>query len=147
MQRPRKKGRCVTKRYAGSASRPTLSETEKSGTNLVEKVFPIMPTFLRNKTFFKLTPLRKENPVTQFNVASHRRLGIRLSFDCSTTLLLGKADEVRNGTGSMFQKKLCKIDAKNRGRHPSKERMKRHERRRSCERNTAGDAGQHGSRN
>ena len=75
-----------------------------------------MPTFLRNKTFYKLTPLRKENPFTQFNVASHRRLGIRLSFEYTTTLLSGKAGEERTGTGSMFEKMLSKIVAKNRGR-------------------------------
>ena len=50
-----------------------------------------MPTFLRNKTLFKLTPLRKENLVTQSNVALHRRLKIRLSFEYTTTLLSDKA--------------------------------------------------------
>ena len=75
-----------------------------------------MPTFLRNETFFKQTPLRKENPVTQFNVASHRRLAIRLPFECTTALLLAKAGEVRTCTGSMFQKMLYKIVANNRGR-------------------------------
>ena len=75
-----------------------------------------MPTFLRNKTFFKLKPLRKENSLPQFNVSSHRRLGIRLSFEYTTKLLSGKAGEGRTGTGSMFEKVLCKIVAKNRGR-------------------------------
>ena len=40
--------------------------------------FPIMSTFLRNKTISKMTPLRKENPFPQFNVASYKRPGIRL---------------------------------------------------------------------
>ena len=75
-----------------------------------------MPTFLRNKTFFKLTPLRKENSFTQFNVAFHRRLKIRLSFEYTTTLLSEKAREGRTRTGSMFEKMLFKIVAKNRGR-------------------------------
>ena len=76
-----------------------------------------MPIFLRNKTFFfELKPLRKENPVTEFNVASQRRLAIRRSFEFTTTLLLEKAGEVRTSTGYMFQKMLCKIVAKNRGR-------------------------------
>ena len=74
-----------------------------------------MPTLLHNKTFFKLTPLRKENPFTQFNVAFHTRLGIRLSFEYTTRFLSGKAGEERTGTGSMFEKMLCKILAKNRG--------------------------------
>ena len=74
-----------------------------------------MPTFLRNKTFFKLSPLRKENSFTKFNVAFHRRLKIRLSFEYTTTLLSEKAGEERTGTGSMFAKMLCKILAKNRG--------------------------------
>ena len=34
----------------------------QSQTKLLEKVFPIMYTFLRNKTISKTTPLRKENP-------------------------------------------------------------------------------------
>ena len=71
-----------------------------------------MPTLLHNKTFFKLTPLRKENPFTQFNVAFHTRQAIRLSFEYTTTLLSGKAGEERTGTGSMFAKMLCKILAK-----------------------------------
>ena len=75
-----------------------------------------MPTFLRNKTFFKLPLLRKENGLTQFNVSSQRRLGIRLSFEYTTTLLSGKAGEERTGTASMFEKMLSKIVAKNRGR-------------------------------
>ena len=75
-----------------------------------------MPTFLRNKTFFKLTPLRKENSFTQFNVAFHRRLKIRLSFEYTTTLLSEKAGEGRTRTGSMFAKMVFKIVAKNRGR-------------------------------
>ena len=73
-----------------------------------------MPTLLRNKTFFKLTPLPKENPFTQINVAFHTRLGIRLSFEYTTTLLSEKAGEQRTGTSSMFEKMLCKIVAKNR---------------------------------
>ena len=40
------------KRYLGQISGLTLIETLQLGTNLVEKVFAIMPTFLRNKTFF-----------------------------------------------------------------------------------------------
>ena len=62
----------------------------QSRTKLLEKVFPIMSTFLRNKTSSKTTPLWKENRFPQFNVASHKRPGIRLSFEYTTTLLLGE---------------------------------------------------------
>ena len=75
-----------------------------------------MPTFLRNKTFFKLTPLRIENSFTQFNVAFHRRLKIRLSFEYTTTLLSEKAAKEGTRTGSMFEKMVFKIVAKHRGR-------------------------------
>ena len=50
-----------------------------------------MPTFLPKKTFFKLSPLRKENSFTKFNVAFHRHVKIRLSFEYTTTLLSEKA--------------------------------------------------------
>ena len=74
-----------------------------------------MPTFLRNKTLFKLTPLRKENLFTQSNVAFHRRLKISLSFKYTTTLLSDKARDGGTGTGSMCEKMVFKIIAKNRG--------------------------------
>ena len=80
----------------------------QSGTKLLEKVFPIMSTFLRNKTISKTTPLRKENPFPQFNVASHKRPGIRLSFEYTTTLLSGEGGEGRTGTATIFRKMLSK---------------------------------------
>ena len=80
----------------------------QSRTKLLEKVFPIMSTFLRNKTISKTTPLRKENPFPQFNVASHKRPGIRLSFEYTTTLLSGEGGEGRTGTATMFRKMLSK---------------------------------------
>ena len=70
--------------------------------------FPIVSTFLRNKTISKTTPLRKENPFPQFNVASHKRPGIRLSFEYTTTLLSGGGGEGRTGTATMFWKILSK---------------------------------------
>ena len=76
----------------------------QSWAKLLEKVFPIMSTFLRNKTISKTTPLRKENPFPQFNVASHKRPGIRLSFEYTTTLLSGEGGEGRTGTAIMFRK-------------------------------------------
>ena len=80
----------------------------QSRTKLLEKVFPIMSTFLRNKTIFKTTPLRKENPFPQLNVASHKRPCIRLSFEYTTTLLSGEEGEGRTGTATMFRKMLSK---------------------------------------
>ena len=67
-----------------------------------------MSTFLRNKTISKTTPLRKENPFPQFNVASHKCPGIRLSFEYTTTLLSGEGGERRTGTATMFRKMLSK---------------------------------------
>ena len=80
----------------------------QSRTKLLEKVFLIMSTFLRNKTISKTTPLREENPFPRFNVASHKRPGIRLSFEYTTTLLSGEGGEGRTGTATMFRKKLSK---------------------------------------
>ena len=67
-----------------------------------------MSTFLRNKTIYKTTPLRKENPFRQFNVASYKRPGIRLSFEYTTTLLSGEGGEERTGTATMFRKMFPK---------------------------------------
>ena len=69
-----------------------LREMLQSRTKLLEKVYPIMSTFVRNKTISKTTPLRKENLFPQFNVASHKRPGIRLSFEYTTTLLSGEGE-------------------------------------------------------
>ena len=80
----------------------------QSQTKLLEKVFPIMSTFLLNKTISKTTPLRKENPFPQFNVASYKRPGIRLPFEYTTTLLSGEGAEERTGTATMFRKMLPK---------------------------------------
>ena len=80
----------------------------QSRTKLLEKVFPIMSTFLHNKTISKTTPLQEENPFPQFNVASHKRPGIRLSFEYTTTLLLGEGGEGRTGTATIFTKMLSK---------------------------------------
>ena len=68
----------------------------------------VMSTLLHNKTISKTTPLGKENPFPQFNVASHKRPGIRLSFEYTTTLLSGEGGEGRTGTATMFRKMLSK---------------------------------------
>ena len=67
-----------------------------------------MSTFLRNKTISKATPLREENPFPRFNVASHKRPGIRLSFEYTTTLPSGEGGEGRTGTATIFRKILSK---------------------------------------
>ena len=67
-----------------------------------------MSTFLRNKTISKTTPLREENPFPQFNVASQKRPGIRLSFEYTKTLLSGEGGEGRTGTATIFRKMLSK---------------------------------------
>ena len=87
---------------------PTYSSYLQSWTKLLEKVFSIMFTFLRNKTISKRRPLHKENPFPQFNVACHKCPGIRLSFEYTTTLLTGEGREGRTGTATMFRKMLPK---------------------------------------
>ena len=67
-----------------------------------------MSTFLRNETISKTTPLRKENPFSQFIVASYKRPGIRLSFEYTTTLFSGEGGEGRTGTATMFRTMLSK---------------------------------------
>ena len=86
----------------------------QSQTKLLDKVFPIISTFLCNKTISETTPLRKaENPFPQFNVASYKRPGIRLSFEYTTTLLSGEGGEGRTGTATMFRKMLPKYSVYN----------------------------------
>ena len=87
---------------------PGVQSYLQSRTKLLEKVLPIMSIFLGNKTISKTTPLRKENPFPQFNVASYKRPGIRLSFEYATTLLSGEGGERRTGTATMFRKMLSK---------------------------------------
>ena len=92
--------------YLARSTKTAMLRRLQFRTKLLEKVFPIMFTFLRNKTISKTTPLRKENPFPQFNVASHKRPGIRLSFEYTTTLLSGEGGEGRTGTATMFRKML-----------------------------------------
>ena len=98
------KNRLIWLRYRLQIAFPSQIQ---SRTKLLEKVFPIMSTFLRNKTISKTTPLREENPFPRFNVASHKRPGIRLSFEY-ITLLSGEGGEGRTGTATIFRKMLSK---------------------------------------
>ena len=70
--------------------------------------FPHHVHFPTQQNSSKTTPLWKENPFPQFNVASHKRPGIRLSFEYTTTLLSGEGGEGRTGTATMFRKMLSK---------------------------------------
>ena len=67
-----------------------------------------MSPFLRNKTIYKTTGLRKEIRYHKFNVASYKHPGIRVSFEYTTTLLSGKGGEGRVGTATTFRKMLLK---------------------------------------
>ena len=60
--------------------------------------------YFQNDAFY----LRKENPFPQFNVASHKRPGIKLSFEYTTTLLSAEGGEGTTGTATMFGKILSK---------------------------------------
>ena len=84
------------------------SKELQSRTKLLEKVLPIMCPFLCNKTISKTTGLWIEIPFPQFNVASYKRPGIRVSFEYTTTLLSREGGEGRAGTATTFRKMLCK---------------------------------------
>ena len=66
--------------------------------------FPHHVHFLRNKTISKRRLCGKKTPSPNINVASHKRPGIRLSFECTTTLLSGEGEEGRTSTATMFRK-------------------------------------------
>ena len=84
------------------------SKELQSRTKLLEKVLPIMSPFLCNKTISKTTGLWIEIPFPQFNVASYKHPGIRVSFEYTTTLLSREGGEGRAGTATTFRKMLCK---------------------------------------
>ena len=60
--------------------------------------FPTQQNYFQNDAFTERKPL--------FNVASHKRPEIRLSFEYTTTLLSGEGGEGRTGTATMFRKML-----------------------------------------
>ena len=60
--------------------------------------------YFRNDAF----NLQKEIPFPQFNVASKKHPGIRLSFEYTTTLLSGEGGVERNSTATVFGKVLPK---------------------------------------
>ena len=78
----------------------------QSRTKLLEKVFPIMSTILRNKLFPKgrLCIKKTPSPNSKSKVACYKGPGIRLSFKYTTTLLSWEGVQVR----SMFREMLPK---------------------------------------
>ena len=100
------KCRLQTKNRVQKAVCKAQTHQLQSQTKLLEKLFSIMSTFLHNKTISKTMPSQKDIPFLQFNVASYKRPGIRLSFEYTTTLLSGEGGEGRTGTAMMFKKML-----------------------------------------
>ena len=68
--------------------------------------FPHHVHFPTQQNYFQNDAFAERNPFPQFNVASHKRPGIRLSFEYPTTLLSGEGGEERTGTATMFRKML-----------------------------------------
>ena len=71
--------------------------------------FPIMSTFLHNKTISQTTPLRKEIPFPQFNVASYKRPGIRLSFWIHNNIAFRGRRRVKNWYSYDVQKNAPQV--------------------------------------
>ena len=70
--------------------------------------FPHHVYFPTQQIYFQNDILQKENPFPQFNVASYKSPGIRLSFEYTTTLPSGEGGEGRTATATMFTKMLSK---------------------------------------
>ena len=93
-----------------------MSDAGRNATIRDKSSFSQHVYFLTQQNIFQTDAFEERKPLIQFNFVFHRRPGIRLSFEYTTTLLSGKAGEKRTGTGLMFEKMLCRILAKNRGR-------------------------------
>ena len=70
--------------------------------------FPHHVYFRTQQNYFQNDAFAERKPLPQFNVASHERPRTRLSFEYTTTLLLGEGGEGRTGTATMFRKMLSK---------------------------------------
>ena len=77
------------------------------GKNFLSKFSPSCPLSYGTKLFPKRRLCGKKTPNPQYNVASHKRPGIRLPFEY-TTLLSGEGGKGRTGTATMFRKMLSK---------------------------------------
>ena len=101
---------CIKHVYFIHAKRSTLEYLQiyNPGQNYLRKFSPSCPFSYATKLFPKTTPLRKGNPFPQFNVASPKRPGIRLSCEYTTTLLSGEGEEGRTSTATVFSKMLSK---------------------------------------
>ena len=74
------------------------------GQNYLRKFSPSCPLSYATKLFPKRHLCGKKTPLPQFNVASYKSPGIRLSFEYTKTLLSGEGREGRTGTATMFKK-------------------------------------------
>ena len=66
--------------------------------------FPHHVHFPMQQNYFQNDAFAERKPLPQFNVALHKRPGIRLSFEYTTTLLSGEGGEGRTGTATMLRK-------------------------------------------
>ena len=82
--------------------------TFNPGQNYLRKFSPSCPLSCATSYFQNNAFAARINPFPQSNVASHKRPGIRLSFEYTTTLLSGEGGEGRTGTATMFRKMLSK---------------------------------------
>ena len=82
----------------------------QSRTKLLEKVFPIMSTFLRNKTISRTTHCGEKTPSPNSMLlrTNAQRSGFLFNTHATTTLLSGEEGEERTGTATMFRKMLSK---------------------------------------
>ena len=70
--------------------------------------FPHHVHFATQQKYFRNDAFAERKSLPQFNVASYKRPGIRISFEYTTTLLSGEEAEGRTGTATMFRKMLSK---------------------------------------
>ena len=82
----------------------------QSQTKLLEKVFPTISTFLRNKTISRTTHCGEKTPSPNLMLLPTNAQGSGFLFNThgTTTLLSGEEGEERTGTATMFRKMLSK---------------------------------------
>ena len=82
----------------------------QSQTKLLEKVFPTISTFLRNKTISRTTHCGEKTPSPNSMLlrTNAQRSGFLFNTHATTTLLSGEEGEERTGTATMFRKMLSK---------------------------------------
>ena len=85
-----------------------FSSRTQSRTKLLENVFPLIRTSVRNKTISKTTDLRSQIPFPQVKVAFYKRSRIWVALEHTTTLLPRGGGKGKIGTARMFSKILWK---------------------------------------